>query len=1744
MSKKRLRNRLENFFSNLAEDTPQSQEQASSLQSDAVVGSIAAGIEIAGLPDANPGTAPAVAPATEHTTPAHLTGWTWEVDANFNYTACGLEVSDALRMNPNSFIGKSILSYALHSRSKNALEAAFSESKLPAECIVYFENKPGASLPVRLHIVTCYKKDGVITGWGGFAQRIPEETSSQPPVQPKESVKPESAASGPGAEKSLPGAEKPAVAKPEAIKPAADQPETKPPAAQKPSTEKPIKKRPMHGGTKPLAHHEESPQDSLFVRQGIAIEQGEIRPANQIWTTTGKDSLVKNELALTNTTGKNPAAIAATFQTQGVGDFLLEIVDDSEREWTEDDRILVREITAQLALAMDNAELYVSVQQELSDRIRAEQTILRRNKDLATLNQIGQQLSRLATRGEIFELLSAMVGEILDNHNHYIVFYNANKETLSFPFYRKDGQVVEMPDQPFSNGIPEFVIRNRSTLLSNTRTKEELVKLGIDLPKQVPASLLAIPMIAGERILGAMVVQDFNRENAFDTQHAELLSTASAQATTALENAELFQQMQFALEAIETRERYQANVARAAANLTEFGTKSMPEVLKVLGQAAQCSRVFFARVQEDERGLFWSATAEWSDPAVAYLFDKTRTLHIPVLSYPNWLQQLREKGWVLTQASHETPEADFLNSQHIRSSLLLAVPGPTTTPSFVAFDHLGAARVWQNEEINALRVAADAISNTFVREGLMDQLQVTLDETEGLYKASNRLASANDMQEMVSAVLSSVRSSEINRAMLLLFEYDSYNKITQIKVGANWYSGRGTPPPPVGTEYLRSKYERFFQTNTPLFFDDILEGAIEKELQDTLVHQNIRALAILPLWTGKRQIGVLQVQSETKHNFTGREKRTYPPLVDQMAISVENQRLFEQTQLALSETELLYNVSNRIAQAADTEDMLALVVENILPSGADRASIMLIESDANGELLDLELVGSHDIKGEYRHLGLHMPIASLPLVKSVSDEPVIIPDINQYPLDPTSRKTLEQFSMAANCMVPLRSGGRLTGLLNASSRYPTEFSQEDTRLLRIVGNGIAVALEKQRLLRQAQRRALELQTASEIARDTASTLSLDLLLNRIVNMLSERFGFYYAALFLLDDTSTYGVIREATGDAGKEMKQRGHKLAVGSRSVVGTVTATGEPYILNDVQNAPIRYDNPLLPDTRSEMGVPLKLGTTVIGALDLQSKEVNAFNQDDVTVLQILADQIAIAIENARAYELSQKAIADMKEIDRVKSQFLANMSHELRTPLNSIIGFSRVILKGIDGPINDTQKQDLSAIYNSGQHLLALINDVLDISKIDAGKMELAITDLNLADLINSAMSTAIGLVKDKPIKLHTIIPENLPLVRADNTRVRQVLINFMSNAAKFTDEGSITVETTVDHTPDGKPEVMVMVTDTGPGIAAEDQQKLFQRFSQVDDSPTRKSGGTGLGLSICRSLIEMHGGRIGLLRSEPGKGSTFFFTLPISTPEVEERAKTSNSASNTVLAIDDDLKVIDLYERYLKPHGYQIVALNDPHKAVERAKEIQPFAITLDIMMPQKDGWQVMRDLKNDAETREIPIIVCSILESQEKGFSLGASDYLVKPFLQEDMINALNRLNRDGQIKNVLVIDDDPADLRLVEKLLDENKSYQISLAKGGDEGWAAIQNSRPDAVILDLFMPGLNGFNILENLRTSPVLRHTPVIILTGADLTPEQHQQLTDFGQGILSKGFLREKELLLILEEALKKFHPVGIDE
>jgi signal transduction histidine kinase/CheY-like chemotaxis protein len=895
-------------------------------------------------------------------------------------------------------------------------------------------------------------------------------------------------------------------------------------------------------------------------------------------------------------------------------------------------------------------------------------------------------------------------------------------------------------------------------------------------------------------------------------------------------------------------------------------------------------------------------------------------------------------------------------------------------------------------------------------------------------------------------------------------------------------------------------------------------------------------MAVLPLWSANKQLGVVLLQTSQRHTFTPQEIRTYPPLSGQMSTSVQNLMLFEETQSALSETELLYKISSGISKSQSMDELIKLVAQNVLPEATDTLWLCTCTQNPQTKGYDTEIIGSSTSDGTYTESGIKLDSSVISFVDFKTAEPKVFSDISKSDLPLNTQGIFKNLSIISGAVFPLQIGGSPVGLLIASSKRVSELSADDVHTLQIVTNSISVAIERQRLLFEAQRRALELQTAAEIARDTTSTLSLEILLNRIVNLLRERFSLYHVSIFLLDDTNEYAIVQESTGNIGSELKRRNFRLGVGSKSVIGQCTSTGETVVVNDSTHSDIFYANPLLPDTQAELGLPLKINDKVIGALDLQSREPNSFSEEEIAILQILSDQISVAIDNAKAYAVSQQAVEEMRELDRVKSQFLANMSHELRTPLNSVIGFSRVILKGIDGPINDVQSQDITAIYNSGMHLLNMINEILDLSKIDAGKMELQIEEVNLSDIINSAITNTSGLVKDKPIELIQKVPANLPLVKADEIRINQVLINLISNAVKFTEKGSITVEAQVAKSPENEPEMLITVTDTGIGISTEDQAKLFQRFSQVDDSPTRKTGGTGLGLSICRSLIELHGGRIGLKSSVVDQGSIFYFTLPL--PDYIPAYDLSKPAqsTNVILSIDDDPQVISLYDRFLRTQGFEVIPLTDPLKAVQRALELKPFAITLDVMMPQKDGWQVLHDLKHNPETRDIPILICSILQEEEKGYSLGASEYLVKPFLQDDLINAIHRLNKDGSVHEIMAIDDDEDDLRLIQKMLESDPAIHLTALQGGVEALTALETLTPDLIILDLFMPRVNGFDMLEKFKAEARLSRIPVIILTGADLDLEQQAQLNDLSKQMISKSDLKESELLKTIEQALTK--------
>jgi signal transduction histidine kinase/CheY-like chemotaxis protein len=1055
-------------------------------------------------------------------------------------------------------------------------------------------------------------------------------------------------------------------------------------------------------------------------------------------------------------------------------------------------------------------------------------------------------------------------------------------------------------------------------------------------------------------------------------------------------------------------------------------------------------------------------------------------------------------------------------------------------------------RIWTEED----RMLAEEITN---------QLALALENARLFHQAAARTQELALVNRIVSSVagsldlLSSLDTIASELARVLSLGHASISLLSEDKSTLTLVSdqpGRLDRSNP--TIFVSSKDSPILQKalveRGPTIFTGLSENPLRPLLPGEKHEHRTRTLVLLPLVAEGNTIGLVGMHLlEEGRSFTSEELRLSETIVAQASTAIQNARLHNQTEQALREAVTLFQTSQRLQKASGEEQLMQEALDSCRTAvNLNSISIQLF-GEETGQTYVQQVAHLADDDQPSVEDGTRFPGVLYPFFDLLQSGQTVVSNHAQDDdrLSGMVRPVLADLAIASMVAVPLRVRGENIGILQAVRRMANPFSHSEVRFLETVGAQLSVALDNYRLLNQAQRRAQQLEIAAEVSRLATSTLETGTLLSRAVNLLRERFGFYHAAIFLLDEQGKYAVVQEATGQPGVQMKEAKHSIAVGSRTIIGQVTESGEPYAALDTSQDPLYRAHPSLPDTKTQLGLPLKIGDRMLGALDIHVNQANAFLPADIAVLQSLADQVAVALDNARSYEVEREALKEMREADRVKTQFLANMSHELRTPLNSIIGFSRVILKGIDGPITDLQNQDLTAIHNAGQHLLGLINDILDISRIDAGKMELAFEEVDMRNLIQSVASTALGLIKDKPIRLSQYIPDDLPLARADPIRARQVLLNLLSNAAKFTESGSIVIEAKLQTNPENYPEIVVSVSDTGSGIPADHFPKLFEAFSQADSSPTRRTGGTGLGLSICKRLVEMHGGRI-WVDSILGKGSTFYFTLPALQPKVApaaEPAPATPAGRKNVLVVENETGVVQLYRRYLEPRGYTIVELTDGARAVPMARELRPYAILLDVNMPSPDGWQVLAQLKSDPVTRPLPVILCTITEDRGRGLSLGAADYLVKPILESDLVASLEKLEKpDRTTYNILVIEDNPEEAQVVQRSLEKISGFTVQMVSEASTGVERAEAEQPDMVILDLQLPDAAGFDALASLRGKEKTRTIPVVVLSGADLPAEQMESLSTQAQAILHKEKLTEHDLLESIARSLKLYEHKGV--
>jgi PAS domain S-box-containing protein len=694
------------------------------------------------------------------------------------------------------------------------------------------------------------------------------------------------------------------------------------------------------------------------------------------------------------------------------------------------------------------------------------------------------------------------------------------------------------------------------------------------------------------------------------------------------------------------------------------------------------------------------------------------------------------------------------------------------------------------------------------------------------------------------------------------------------------------------------------------------------------------------------------------------------------------------------------------------------------------------------------------------------------------------------PLDPSLAKhvlqTGEPQSTATAFAFPILAGGKVLGAVEFHHTEPTAPEPELMLTATVLGNQIGQFLQRKQAERELRDSEARNRAVLQTALDSIVTIDSQSRVLEFNPAAEQTFGHARADVLgrHLPDLIIPPAFREAHRAGMSRYLATGIGPVLGNRIEVTALHADGREF--------------------------PIELA-------------INRIPSEGAPLFTAYARDITQRTQHEKALK---EAKASSEAANQAKSQFLASMSHELRTPLNAIIGYSEMLQEEVDEAGVAHLKPDLQKIHSAGKHLLELINEVLDLSKIEAGRMELYEEDFDVTGAIREIAGTVLPLVQKNGNHLDVHCAPDLGLMHADLTKFRQSVLNLLSNASKFTENGKITI-TASRHTEGPASRIRVQVSDTGIGIPPEKIEQLFEPFSQADASTSRNYGGTGLGLALSRRFSRLMGGDL-TAHSEQGRGSTFVIEIPAEGAPVKETtpAPIAEMEIGAILVVDDDPTARDLIQRSLDKEGFHTVGAATGPEALRLARKLQPRAITLDVMMPGMDGWAVLGQLKADPETCDIPVIMVTMLEDRNLGYSLGATDYLTKPIDRERLAHVLRKHHCPHPPCSILVVEDDRSSRELLTGMLQRGQ-WTVIAAEDGAAALARLSEVRPALILLDLMMPRMDGFEVVAALKKNPDWCNIPVVVITAKDITEEERRRLNGQVERILSKGALDSDGLL-----------------
>jgi signal transduction histidine kinase/CheY-like chemotaxis protein len=807
--------------------------------------------------------------------------------------------------------------------------------------------------------------------------------------------------------------------------------------------------------------------------------------------------------------------------------------------------------------------------------------------------------------------------------------------------------------------------------------------------------------------------------------------------------------------------------------------------------------------------------------------------------------------------------------------------------------------------------------------------------------------------------------------------------------------------------------------------------------------------------------------------------------------------------------------------ASDVEGVLETVIESARKlCGADAGQVFLVDRDR------YRFAHGSGMTAEYQEIVANTPVlldrGTLVGRVALDGQTTKITDVLA---DPDYAWTDEQRVAGFRTVmgVPMLLDGDVVGVLSVWRTQVHPFSDRAVEVLQAFAAQAALALRTVELVRalesrteELDRKVTQLEALGAVGQAESFSLNVAEVLNTIITQAVQLSGTDGGSIYEFDEDAREFRIATVFGTSPETFDVLRHTRIGLEDTFLGKAAALGRPLELPDLGGAlPDPYLTVLAEDGwRSLVAVPMLREGRIVGVMVVRRRAPGYVPQEICDLLETFAGQSALALINAKLYRQLERQSAALEVASEHKSEFLASMSHELRTPLNAIIGFSEVLLERMFGELNERQDDYLRDILSSGKHLLELLNDILDLSKIEAGQMDLSRSQFAVRESLEYCLSMVRERALKQRILLNLDVDPQVGMLDADRLRFRQVVLNLLSNAVKFTPEGgSVGIRASIRDQ-----DLVVEVTDTGPGVPPEDRQRIFDSFQQ-GTRHNEQTEGTGLGLTLSKRILELHGGRI-WIDSEPGQGSTFGFALPTRSeeaaltsvpqagPDPGLPAESAPGPGPTVVVVEDDRRSFDLLRVYLEGAGARVVSARNGEEGLDTVRRLSPAGVVLDILLPGVDGWEVLAQLKADSATAAIPVIVVSMLDERGRGFALGAAEYLVKPVSKDQLLAALYRAAAMPERKHTVVaVDDDPLAIELVRANL-EPEGWTVLGAATGQEGLKMIRDRQPSAVLLDLLMPGMDGFEVVEALRADPDTKSVPVVILTSKSMTQQDKERL------------------------------------